>query len=400
VLVIDDSATCRHVLNEMLTQAQAEVFEADSGSAGLKAANRARSAGRAFQFVLLDKNMPGLDGFATARQLIEAQTPPANLILLLPSENLREDVAACRALGIPSHLVKPIKQSDLWKVLMVTAPPALKMAPVIELLAATAPTGSRLNILLADDNLAGQLIGQRALEKMGHTVRIASNGREALQQVEAGRIDLVLMDVEMPDMDGLEATRQIRQREAGTGRHTPIVAVTAYAMKEDQERCLAAGVDDYLAKPLSPAKLANAIDAFWSSATKSAATAPQVAATQVVEQATTASPVNLSAALEVVDGDRDLLRESVQIFLTQDYVRQLADLREAIELRDALTVKRAAHGIKGALSSFGGWPARDLALRLETMGREENLADAASALHELEAELDRFAAFYARPDWD
>ncbi|HEY4722108.1 MAG TPA: Hpt domain-containing protein, partial [Anaerolineae bacterium] len=126
----------------------------------------------------------------------------------------------------------------------------------------------------------------------------------------------------------------------------------------------------------------------------------QAAASQAVEQATTASPVNLSAALEVVDGDRDLLRESVQIFLTQDYVRQLVDLREAIERCDSLMVKRAAHGIKGALSSFGGWSARDLALRLETMGREENLTDASSVLPELEAEIDRFAAFYARPDWD
>ena len=344
--------------------------------------------------------MPGLDGFATARQMIEAQVPPTSLILLLPSENLREDVAVCQQLGIPSHLVKPIKQSDLWKALAATVSPAPARLPVVEPLAATAPVGSRLNILLADDNLAGQLIGRRALEKMGHTVQLAGNGREALQQVEAGNIDLVLIDVEMPEMDGLEATRQIRQREAGSGRHLPIVAVTAYAMTEDQERCLAAGVDGYLAKPFSPATLATAIDAFWSSVSTAPSATSLPAAGQAVEEAATASSVNLSAALEVVDGDRDLLRESVRIFLAQDYVRQLADLREAIEHRDALMVKRAAHGIKGAVASFGGWPARDLALRLETMGREENLAAASSVLHELEAEIDRFAAFYARPDWD
>jgi signal transduction histidine kinase/CheY-like chemotaxis protein/putative methionine-R-sulfoxide reductase with GAF domain/HPt (histidine-containing phosphotransfer) domain-containing protein len=249
-----------------------------------------------------------------------------------------------------------------------------------------------LRILLADDNAAGQLVGQKMLEKIGCVVQVASNGLETLQMLEEGEFDLILMDVEMPEMDGLQITRAIREREAGSGQHIPIIAVTAYAMKEDQERCLEAGMDGYLSKPVSSERLYDAIARF-SSPNRDGDVALLAASPQGEE---TTTEIDLAAAMEVVGGDGELLREAVGLFLEQDYPRQLRDLREGLERQDAQTVKAAAHGLKGSLGSFGGRAARDLALRLETMGREGKLSGAQSVLEEFEAAVERFAAFFVR----
>jgi CheY-like chemotaxis protein/HPt (histidine-containing phosphotransfer) domain-containing protein len=233
--------------------------------------------------------------------------------------------------------------------------------------------------LLAEDNIASQLVGKKTLEKAGHTVWIANDGVEALRMLEEESFDLVLMDVEMPHMDGLEATRAIRQREAGSGTHIPILAITAYVMKEDQDKCLEAGVDGYLTKPLSPHKLNSALERFL----------------PVAQGPELAPVVDLASALDVVGDDRDLLHDAVGVFLAQDYPRQLEKLKEGIARQDAQAVKRAAHGLKGALDSFGSRPARDKALHLETMGREGSLDEASRVLQELEAEVGRFAEFYS-----
>ena len=240
------------------------------------------------------------------------------------------------------------------------------------------PEGSRLRVLLADDNFAGQLIGRKTLEKMGHAVLVARNGLEVLRLVEEECLDLILMDVEMPEMDGLEATRGIRKREMAVDRHIPILAMTAYAMKEDREKCLAAGMDGYISKPVSPEKLQNAIEGFLN---------PDQVLSDV-------PPVNLDTALTMVGGDRELLREAVGLFLEEDYPRQLDELRGGIERQDAGAVRRAAHGIKGALRTFGSRTAGELAHRLETMGREGDLSGTPHVLKKLERETKRFATFY------
>ena len=174
----------------------------------------------------------------------------------------------------------------------------------------------------------------------------------------------------------------VRQREASSGKHIPILAITAYAMKEDRDKCMEAGADDYLSKPLSPQKLVSALEHLVPAAPR-----PNVAPV-----------VDLADALDVVGGDRGLLQEAVGVFLAQDYPRHLDQLRESIARQDAQAVKKAAHGLKGALDSFGGRPARDVALRLEMMGREGNLRDAACALRELTMEVSRFANFYRLPE--
>jgi two-component system sensor histidine kinase/response regulator len=389
VLIIDDNATQRLVMREMLSQWGLDVTEAASGEAGWQELMQARGASRPFCLALLDKTLPGVDGFAVAEHILadpargKTRVPRESVVMLLSSENIQGDVARCRELGVTAHLVKPIKQSDLLEAVVKT----LGTAPEIarknepERLLPVAHAGARLRILLAEDSIAAQLIGKKTLEKIGHTVRIASNGAQAVQIFEEGDVDLILMDIEMPHVDGLEATRLIRRIEIGSGKRIPILAVTAYAMKEDQDKCLAAGADGYLSKPLSPHKLADALERFL-----------PLAQEREVEPV-----VDLDAALNVVGGDPELLREAVGAFLEQDYPRDLEKLVEGIARQDAPAVKKAAHGLKGALSSLGSRPARDVALRLETMGHEGDLSSAPCVLEELRAEVGRFAAFYARP---
>jgi len=396
VLVIDDNATTRLVLREMLNQWGLEATEAQDGPTGLQELGRARETSHPFRLVLLDGVMPGMDGFTVAQRIRDANAPGDGVVMMLSSDRMHDDVARCRELGFTTHLIKPIAQSELLDAIVTALglAPEVRERPEQSLSAAT--MGPRSRILLAEDNLASQLVGKKTLERIGHTVQVVSSGIEVLQILDEREFDLVLMDVEMPHMDGLEATRTIREREAKSGRHIPILAVTAYAAKEDQRRCLEAGVDGYLSKPVSPDKLAAALERFLPpggerDAERDAAP-PRVLAV--------APPVDLDGALEAVGGDRELLREVVELFLEQDYPRHMEDLREGLARQDARAVKRAAHGIQGTVDGLGGRAARDAALCLEAMGRVNDLSDAQRAVEELEAEMERFAAFFARPQWE
>ena len=222
------------------------------------------------------------------------------------------------------------------------------------------------------------------MEKAGHSVALAETGVQVLSALEENAFDVILMDVEMPEMDGLAATRAIRQSEKQTGRHQKILAVTAYAMQEDQDRCLAAGVDGYLSKPMTTEKMLGALERLR----------PGVSARDLN------AGIDLAAALETVDGDRALLREAVGLFLAQDYPRQLGELKEGIARQDADAVKKAAHGLKGALDSFGSRGARDLAKEMETMGRNGEIAQVPQKLEKFEGEIRQFVDFYARSSWD
>jgi PAS domain S-box-containing protein len=245
-----------------------------------------------------------------------------------------------------------------------------------------------LHILLAEDSPTNQLIAVANLKKAGHTVQVADNGRKAVEALEEGGFDLVLMDVAMPEVDGLEATRTIREREKESGRHIPIIAMTAFATKEYQEKCLGAGMDGYISKPVSPDELHSAIEPFLSRGRD----------VQVVAESQSAPSVDLSEALEVVDGDVDLLQAAVEMSLGE-CPEQIEDLREALAQQDAPGVEATAHRLKGVLGNIGGLVARDVAHRLETMGEEGKLDGGAVALEELEKELERVAAFYSEPGW-
>jgi CheY-like chemotaxis protein/HPt (histidine-containing phosphotransfer) domain-containing protein len=314
--------------------------------------------------------------------------------MMLPSDSVHDDVPRCLELGISTYLVKPVKQAMLLDTVITVLGKIPEVPPETTQTVVVSASGPGSRILLAEDNAAAQLITRKRLENQGHEVRVAGNGFEALQILQEDRFDLILMDVEMPGMNGLEATRVIRKMEADSGEHIPIIAITAYAMKEDREQCLEAGMDNYISKPVNYQELYHEI--------KSLLHPEQEGAPLQQESVSPAEsplpPVDLITALDVTGGDSELLEEAVTLFLEEDYPRQLKELKEGIEHRDAPAVKASAHGIKGAVNSFGGHAAGAIALQLQEMGRDANFDSAETALEELEAEITRFRDFYRHPE--
>jgi CheY-like chemotaxis protein len=233
----------------------------DGGWAALAAIEAARRSGRPFQLILLDGQMPEMDGFALASRIQHNPDLMGATLMMLTSADSTGDAQRCRELGISSYLVKPIRQSDLLETIRrVLEPPEEAEPDAPAPRQEIAPLGEGLQILLAEDNLVNQKLALRLLEKRGHRVTVAGTGKAALLELESGAFDVILMDVQMPEMDGFEATAEIRRRELATGSHQPIIAMTAHALKGDEERCIAAGMDGYVAKPIRPTELYAAID--------------------------------------------------------------------------------------------------------------------------------------------
>ncbi len=261
VLVVDDNATNRRILEEILGNWRMAPEAVDSGRSALAAMEQACAAGKPFPLVLLDGHMPEMDGFALAQQIKGNPDMTGSTIMMLTSDRQLTDVARCRDLGISVHLVKPITQSELLDaILLALAGQALANAENHEPFSSMRTTTDErgLRVLLAEDNLVNQRLAISVLQKRGHTVVVANNGREVLEILERcdyEGFDVVLMDVQMPEMDGFEATAAIRARDQARKTHTPIIAMTAHAMTGDCERCLEAGMDGYVAKPLRAADL-------------------------------------------------------------------------------------------------------------------------------------------------
>ncbi|MEO8078247.1 MAG: response regulator, partial [Acidobacteriota bacterium] len=266
VLIVDDNAVNRRILEVTLTRWGMDPVMAENGRDAVTAMQQRRAAGRAFPLVLLDAQMPDEDGFSIAGAIKGDTDLAGATIFMLTSAGQQGDGARCRALGIAAYLVKPIGQHDLLGAILAVlgmTPVGPGPAPLVTRHSLREGRG-KLRILLAEDNRVNQLVAARLLGKRGHTVVIAANGREALAALDKagdGGFALVLMDVQMPDIDGFEATGIIRAREKTSGAHLPIIAMTANAMKGDKERCLAAGMDGYIAKPFQAEEVFAAIDA-------------------------------------------------------------------------------------------------------------------------------------------
>jgi two-component system sensor histidine kinase/response regulator len=380
ILVVDDNATYRSILRETLSAYGFQVAEAPDIEAAFKELESARGTSSEFRIVLLDKTLPTTDVFAASRTILHDPSSRPALVMMLASDNIAEDFASCRNSGISRYLVKPVKESDLINVILaalgqesVDAKESRPPAPAD--LNAPVPL---LRILVAEDNVTSQLIVKTKLEKVGHTVRMAANGREAVRMAKEGVYDLILMDFEMPEMNGLEATRLIREMERTSGKHIPIIAMTAYAMKEDKEKCLEAGMDAYLSKPVKLDELHKTVNEI------SAELYPE---TYVLD---------IKKGLELVEGDENTLKEVVRIFLKEDYPEQLQRLKVGISAGDTQAARIAAHGIKGAARSFGSASLAGAALQLEEMGKKNDFTGAPEALQKLEAEARRLADFFTR----
>ncbi len=262
VLVVDDNATNRQILNGVLRNWGMEPTLVDGGKAAIQAMKSARNSGDPFPLVLLDYQMPGIDGFEVAERIKQMPELAGTTIMMLSSVCQHGLSKRCREIGVFAYIIKPVRQSILLSSLLSSLAardqPAEQTQAVKRLTHDT--TQHPLRVLLAEDNAVNQLVAVRMLQKRGHSVVVASEGQEAVAAVEREHFDLVLMDIQMPGMDGLRATAEIRKKEMGTGRRIPIIALTARAMKEDREQCLRAGMDAYLAKPFCAAELFRALE--------------------------------------------------------------------------------------------------------------------------------------------
>ena len=262
VLVVDDNATCRRALFATLRSWRMRPEAADGAPAALEAVTRAKRNGDAFKVILIDSQMPGMDGYVLAARIWKSGLAPDASIILLTSGGLRSDAARSLEAGMAVQLAKPVFPREMLGAILKSRAPAPDTAPrpVAEAVSLEPGRRSGIRILVAEDNPVNQQLVVRLLEKRGHQVTLAGNGREALAVLERQAFDLVFMDIQMPGMDGIEATREIRAKEKLTREHLPIVAMTAHAMKGDRERCLAAGMDEYVTKPIKSSELFGAIE--------------------------------------------------------------------------------------------------------------------------------------------
>jgi CheY-like chemotaxis protein len=258
-LIVDDNQTNRIILEKMLTRWGMRPVCVESGEAALRELMGAFNSGDPYRLILTDKQMPGMDGFTLIEQIRGKQEIAAASVIMMSSGAHRGDMARTQELGLSAYLTKPVRQSELRDAIARSFDRRNKsVAPDATMSVKDRRAPDKvisLNILLAEDNTVNQRLATRLLEKRGHRVTVANNGQEAINLAEQTSYDLVLMDVQMPLVDGLEATRTIRLREKETGTHQPIVALTAHAIKGDQERCEEAGMDGYLAKPIRPEEL-------------------------------------------------------------------------------------------------------------------------------------------------
>jgi two-component system, sensor histidine kinase and response regulator len=398
VLVVDDNATNRRILEEMLINWGMRPIVVGGGQAALAEMERAAVSGEPISLALLDAMMPEMDGFDLAGRIKHRPELAGATIMMLSSAGEHGDAARCRELGIAVYLTKPIKQSDLLDaILTVLHRPSETREPSPKTQPALLERRHRLHILLTEDNAVNQKLAVRILEKRGHTVAIAGNGKEALAALDREPFDLILMDVQMPEMDGFEATRVIREREAlahPTPDHkppgslrTPIVAMTAHAMKGDRERCLEAGMDAYVSKPLQTQQLLEVIESLVPTHADAETDRPGEAQTDTPGEAEPPEPVfDRNAVLARVEGDRELLRELVTLFLDES-PGLLSEIQQSIARRDGKALERAAHTLKGSVGNFGAKRSYDVALKLEMMGRAADFTNAQEAFAQLQEEI-------------
>jgi CheY-like chemotaxis protein len=261
VLIVDDNSTNRRLLSGMLTRWGMRPTGVESGRAALQAMHIARSTGHPFPLILLDGQMPEMDGFELAERIKGEPGPASASIIMLTSAGQLGDGARCRELGISAYLVKPVRSGEVLDAICSALGAKPQEKPTLVTTHALREDRNRARVLLVEDNAVNQTLAIRLLERRGYVVSVAGDGREALAALEKGVFDLVLMDIQMPEMDGFEATAAIRQKEKLSGQHLPIIAMTANALKGDQERCLEAGLDGYLSKPIRTKELFAAIEA-------------------------------------------------------------------------------------------------------------------------------------------
>ena len=395
VLVVDDNATNRQILEGWLRGWRTEPAVVASGLEALDALWRASASGRPFPLVVLDARMPGIAGLALAEHIRQSPELSPTRIILLTSDDLHGEVARIRELGIAAYTMKPVQQEELLEIIYRvlsrplpneaatdrTARPDGEDEPPLTP-AEPAATAARLRILLAEDNDFNQQLIADLLRRRGHDVVVARDGRKALEALDHSSFDLLLLDIQMPELDGFQVIEVLRRREQTAGGHLPVVALTAHAMKEDRERCLQAGMDDYLSKPVRSAELVSVIER--AVAGRPASKAPLAASTEP------GTVIDADTLLGACDDDPVLLGKLVGVFQS-NVPGSLARVQEAITRQDPPQLRELAHQLRGLLATFSSEAAQVAAL-LEAMGARGELGDAASAFEILADMVERLGS--------
>src|SRR3984957_16222341 len=414
VLMVDDNATNRKVLMGQLLLCGVEPVSASSADEGLALMRQASAAGRPYDVALLDHLMPDCDGAELGRIIVRDETLKSTRLILLTSSGQRGDGQLFADIGFAAYLLKPVTQRDLTECLILALANTahswhLQSQPMITRHALRAQRAQTRNrILLAEDNLVNQKVALRLLEKLDYRVDLVADGLAAVAAWQTGKFDLIIMDCQMPQMDGYEATREIRRLEGGQ-RRIPIVALTAHAMKGDEDKCRAAGMDDYLSKPIDRSKLEACLERLLigsgstlTMANRAAVNAKETPAEReapvVADPAAVAAPVpphipvDWDALLESIDGDEVFARDLADAFV-ETGTRELAAISTALRQGDASALRMAAHTLKGASANLRAPAVAAAAAQLESaVGLGENAQTAALA-EKLTAEITKMTAY-------
>lgn len=389
ILVVDDNSTNRRILQEILKRWEVTSMAVESGEQALEELESARQRGLPYRLILTDMHMPNMNGFTLVEEIRRRPGLAPLAIMMLTSAAHRGDADRCRALGITSYLFKPVRKNELLTaILAVLELKAEILQPSLRPSPKPVAQSKGFNILLAEDNRVNQAVATRILQKIGHAITVANNGAEALEMLAANSFDLVLMDIQMPQMDGLTATRNIRMQEATTHFHVPIIAMTAHAMKGDRERCLEAGMDGYVSKPINTQELESAISKVMNLPGSNAdRTKTKVCLKPPLEPPSEKRVVlDFTQMLERLGGDEKLLHEVVEIFIDQA-PKHIDTLRRALAQGDAKTLQKTAHNMKGELGYFGISELSQKARELEELGGKADLEQASRIFAAFEAEI-------------
>jgi PAS domain S-box-containing protein len=415
ILCIDDNATSRMILTKILSGFGCRVSTADSGAEGLELLRAAHRAGNPFRLILLDMQMPGMDGEQTARAIKSDPIGQDIKIIVLTSMGERGDVKRLEALGCSAYLHKPVKQkmlSDAIVAVLGYKPPKGGTGRLITRHTLAEQKRQGMRILLAEDNAINQKLAVLLLQKAGYLVDAVENGQQVLERLQAEQYNAVLMDVQMPVMDGFEATRRIRQLEGGNA-HIPIIAMTAHALKGDRERCIESGMDDYVSKPLQPQALITAIDR-WARSREEMEAAPAPRRDVIFHGAESSpgldaaelqtpgpppaappaagAPLNVAAALPRFNNDQEFYTDMCREFVGHLATR-IEVMKTTLQSGDVIGLNRHAHSLKGLAANFGAEFLSALAAELEQQTRQGELAHAPALIEQVSTESRRVVEF-------
>jgi CheY-like chemotaxis protein/HPt (histidine-containing phosphotransfer) domain-containing protein len=378
-------------------------YVGEDGAQALEMLRSAAEAGEPYELAIIDMQMPGMDGMQLARTIKAEPAIATTRLIMLTSLGRRVDTKEAPRVGIDTYLTKPVRQSRLYDAIATVMSAPEDVTPEDTQLATshgrrkeTIPSGAR--ILIAEDKPVNQKVAVRMLEKLGYQADVAADGLEAVEALSRVPYAAVLMDVQMPEMDGYEATAEIRRREEGMERHIPVIAMSANALEGDREKALEAGMDDYVPKPVKPQELTAVLERWVSNTDEDKASVVEVGEGSATREESEKDPLDRSvlAGLRELqeEGEPDLLEERIELFLA-DVPPQLVALRKAAEADDAHSVERIAHTLlRGSCANMGTVGMETLCTELQEMGRSEELRAAPGLIARLEEEFRRVRAVF------